>query len=396
MIAENLQILSVQQMPDAAKQPTIQFSCFPSKETLNDVYFQRSNHFKQCLHKLCNTVCNDTEQKRGLWNVLKPMFSKSETGVTNAMLINNNKSTMRGEIIVVFWAFAKTPQVRHKLLDFLRRLLLPRIFVASETKTKFFEALFVFKNEPLGITKEHFEEWFSDFLENLHVSAGSMIIDVYLGKMMVTCLDRIERGDPASLNHNLNFNNDFLTLYRIKQQITYDTASVEIHTNGLIFEPSAMVTLFHENNSLLSSLRDLNNRERILNRTIIQVRENTTEALRMIQVLRDNPNIRESTRSILGSVVGTLYTPVLPGEETQIWQHSTHLSRQEIPYLDNPRIPPQRVLHPRTIIGHSNTTSAQTPLIVTTVHGTNQPTSLGRMFQNFGFGRVDANRQSEQ
>ena len=48
------------------------------------------------------------------------------------------------------------------------------------------------------------------------VSAGLVRIDKYLGSAMLTCMDRIEKGSPTSLKHNLPVHPDFLRLYRLR------------------------------------------------------------------------------------------------------------------------------------------------------------------------------------
>ena len=91
---------------------------------------------------------------------------------------------------------------------------------------------------------------------------------------MLTCMDRIEHGNPSSLKHNLTKQKDFLTLYRLKLSSRLETADVALQTHGMEFSAANMISLYQQNIRLNRSLRDQNIRER-LNSEALQQYNNT-------------------------------------------------------------------------------------------------------------------------
>jgi len=94
------------------------------------------------------------------------------------------------------------------------------------------------------------------------VSAGLVRIDKYLGSAMLTCMDRIEKGSPTSLKHNLPVHPDLLRLYRLRLGMRDEQLQVQLHTQGLAFTSANMIELWMENKRNYDIMRKQNLRER--------------------------------------------------------------------------------------------------------------------------------------
>ena len=225
------------------------------------VQCMRVRKFRTYLFTFCKAIANNTDQVHKLFTELKPLFASPLT-------CSKAKSTStfdKKEIYIAFWAFTKNSEQRIILMDFLLKLFCPRVYVSSETKQSHFEGIFCLSASFFYLTHEEFENWFERFLEILNMSAGVIPIDVYLGPQMLTCMDRIEHGNPSTLRHNLSssiLSKDFLFLYRFKLNLRHETADVALQTNGMDLSAANMIALYQQNIRLNRSLRDRNIRER--------------------------------------------------------------------------------------------------------------------------------------
>lgn len=222
------------------------------------VHLMTNRRFRNYLFTFCKAIANNTDQVHKLFKELKPLFASALQG-------NKDQSTStfdKKEIHIAFWAFTKHSEQRTVLIDFLLKLFFPRVYVFSETKQSHLEGLFFLTPSLFNLTSGEFENWFERFLDILNMSAGVIPIDVYLGPQMLTCMDRIEHGDPSSLKHNLNRQKDFLILYRLKLSLRLETADVALQTHGMEFSAPNLISLYQQNIRLNRSLRDRNIRER--------------------------------------------------------------------------------------------------------------------------------------
>ena len=208
------------------------------------------------------------------------------------------------ELYIAFWAFG-TPRQQRVLLKFILQLLRPRIYVASETKTAQIESMFVFNPEFIQMSADNLETWLGDFLDCVGMSAGLVRLDKYLGSAMLTCMDRIEKGSPSSLKHNLPVHPDFVHLYRLRLGMRDEQLQVQLATQGLLFTSTNMIELFMENKRLYDIVRRQNMTERRYNDENIQSRANNDEAMNIIDALFLTNAINMSTHT----AIQTLLTP---------------------------------------------------------------------------------------
>ena len=223
------------------------------------VQYMSFRKFRNYLFTFCKAMANDTDQVHKLFKELKPLFAST-------LKCSKEQSTStfdKKEIYIAFWAFTKYSEQRTVLMDFLLKLFCPRVYVSSETKQSHFEGIFCLHPSFFYLTHEEFENWFERFLEILNMSAGVISIDVYLGPQMLTCMDRIEHGNPSTLRHNLSRQKDFMFLYRLKLSLRHETADVALQTHGMELSAANMIALYQQNIRLNRSLRDRNIRERI-------------------------------------------------------------------------------------------------------------------------------------
>jgi len=215
--------------------------------------------FRKHLFEFCQNVAGNQSQVPELFQRLKPLFGSLQKCQKQAPLhLDSNKKEMQ----IAFWAFTTNVRQHTTLISFLLKLLLPRLHVSAETKDSHLEAFFCLSPIFFFFTSQEFEFWFEQFLETLNMSAGVTPIDVYMGPQMLSCLDRIEHGNPLSLKHNLYTHKDFLTLYRLKLSARNEAADVALQTHGMEFSARNMISLYHQNTRLNRSLRDYNTRER--------------------------------------------------------------------------------------------------------------------------------------
>lgn len=207
--------------------------------------------------------------------------------------------TAEDEICIAFWAFGTTEQQR-VLLKFMRQILHPRIYVASETRSSQIEGMFVLNPKFLQLSADALETWIAEFLDRLGMSAGIASIDKYMGRAMLTCMDRIEHGTPASLKHNMASHPDFLRLYRLRLGMRDEQQQVLLHTRGMTFSSSNMVALWMENSRIYEVMRVQNTRER---RTEDQRITNGREAMNIIDALFLTNAVNLSTHSSLQQIL---------------------------------------------------------------------------------------------
>ena len=214
--------------------------------------------FRKQLFEFCQAVAGKENQVPELFKQLKPLFA------TNNKCKHQTSSSIlpKKEMHIAFWAFTKKVGQHIALINFLLKLLMPRLYMAAETKDAHLEAFFCFTPSFFYFSFHEFESWFEQFLDTLNMSAGVTPIDVYMGPQMLTCMDRIEHGNALSLKHNLHTQRDFLTLYRLKLSAQNEAADVALQTHGMELSARNMISLYHQNMRLNRSLRESNIRER--------------------------------------------------------------------------------------------------------------------------------------
>ena len=216
-----------------------------------------------------------------MFAALRPLFTiRTETSWE---LSNETDKKEKG---VAIWAFAESCSLQYSLLNFLQSILLPRVFVYSETRKAQVEALFLTRLQPVtGLKVVEFENWFEQFSNIMNMSAGVTILESYMDPAMLTCIDRIEHGRIETLRHNFHFHADFLQLYRTKLQAQHERANVNLATNGLEFTPREMIALYEQNRTLRSSLLQQNALERRFFHSIQEQNNNNSIALQIVQGL---------------------------------------------------------------------------------------------------------------
>jgi len=253
--------------------------------------------FRNQLYTFSRQIATSQESKASTFAALKSLFCPAPSPV-------HATYAHADELCIAFWAFG-TPQQQRVLLKFMLQLLRPRIYVASETKTAQIESMFVINHKFLQMSGEDLETWLGAFLDCLGMSAGLVCMDRYLGSAMLTCMDRIEKGSPTSLKHNLPVHPDFLHLYRLRLGMRDEQLQVQLATHGLRFTSTNMIELFMENKRLYDTIRRQNLTERRYNDEKLQSRANNNEAMNIIDALFLTNAINLSTHTALQ----TLLTP---------------------------------------------------------------------------------------
>lgn len=262
----------------------------PSKLPCLIINYMSKKDFNTKLRCLCTQIQQDKQTLEQ--NTCSAHSERMFTALRQLFTIRTHnqfalhKETNIQEKGVAIWAFAQSSSLQCALLNFFQTILLPRIFVYSETKTAQVEALFLTRLQHVtGLTVAEFETWFEQFSDVTNTSAGVTILDSYMDAAMLTCIDRIEHGRIETLRHNFHFHTDFLHLYRTKLQAQHERANVNLATGGLEFTPREMIALFERNRTLQSSLLQQNALERRFFHSIQQQNNNNSIALQIVQGL---------------------------------------------------------------------------------------------------------------
>lgn len=250
------------------------------------------------LYTFSRQIAKSQESKASTLAALKSLFCPAP------LPYKINTYSHADELCIAFWAFG-TPQQQRVLLKFMLQLLRPRIHVSSETKTAQVESLFVVNPKFLQMSADDLETWLGEFLDCLGMSAGLVRLDKYLGSAMLTCMDRIEKGSPTSLKHNMPLHPDFVHLYRLRLGMRDEQLQVKLHTHGLNFTSSNMIDLFMENQRIYDIMRRQNLRERAYSDEEHQGRAKNNDAMDIIDALLLTNTINLSTHTSLQ----TLLTP---------------------------------------------------------------------------------------
>jgi hypothetical protein len=170
-----------------------------------ELQIRRPVGLRRHLQKLAGSLGLEKSNK----DMLKSMFSSC----TSFVPVYDRK--FQCEIVFSFWGFVKSDDARFKLLDFLVWLMQPRMYIAAETKEgHHVEAIMIISLERLHIKRDVFESWLDLFFDRLHMSAGTLVFTEYMGEQMISCMDRILRSQKLRTNLFVEWNKDFLLLYR--------------------------------------------------------------------------------------------------------------------------------------------------------------------------------------
>lgn len=186
------------------------------------------------------------------------------------------------EISFCFWGFPPSMRAWQALLGFVLAVLQPRVFVASYTRESCVEMMVVMPCERLrgGRSYETWDGWLQTFLEQLNMSAGSVVFSHYMSLQMIACINRIYNGKGLQGNLSRCHNRDFERLWRHNKQLCEGNTAARSVT-GMDLTASNMNRLYEDRQQLVEFAQEAYAQLREERRNMLEMAHNVMSMQRL-------------------------------------------------------------------------------------------------------------------
>lgn len=202
------------------------------------------------------------------------------------------------EISFCFWGFPPSTRAWQALLGFVLAVFQPRVFVAAHTRESCVEMMVVMPCERMrrGRSHELWEGWLQTFLEQLNMSAGSVVFSHYMSIQMITCIDRIYNGKGLQCNLTRGQNRDFERLWRVHKHVGDGNAAAR-RVTGMDLTASNMNRVFEDRRQLLNMAQEAYAQLREERRNMLEMAHNVMSMQRLGLL---SPRLAEQSFELLG------------------------------------------------------------------------------------------------
>lgn len=229
-----------------------------------------------------------------------PLEPETQAKMTSMFDTTSERAPVRSmpEISFCFWGFPPSMRAWQALFGFVLAVFQPRVFVASHTRESCVEMMIVMPCERLrrGRSHELWEGWLQTFLEQLNMSAGSVVFSHYMSVQMLACIDRIYNGKGMQCNLTRYPNRDFERLWTLHKHVQNANDAARSVT-GMDLTASNMNRLFMDRRQLVEFAQE----------AYAQIREERRNMLEMAHIVMSmqrlgllSPSAAEQSFGLLG------------------------------------------------------------------------------------------------